>query len=76
MRGSDFAPEGAAFVAVRSAVLALTGGKTLTIEVGAPAGDRVPVRGSRRPAAVAWISKDAVPPWPLRVADLKTAAGV
>jgi hypothetical protein len=76
LHASDFAPEGAPFTPARSVVVTLAAGTTLTVELGVAAGERVPVRGSRRPAAVAWVSREAVPPWPLRVADLKTAAGM
>ncbi|HEX5044027.1 MAG TPA: DUF4340 domain-containing protein [Candidatus Polarisedimenticolaceae bacterium] len=75
LHASDFAPAGAPFTPARTVVVTLASGKTLTVELGEAAGERVPVRGSRRPAVVAWVSREAVPPWPLRVADLETAAG-
>ncbi len=75
LHASDFAPAGTAVVAARSVTVTLASGKTLTVEIGAATGERVLVRGSLRPAAVAWVSREAVPPWPVRVADLKTAAG-
>lgn len=75
MRASTFAPAGTPFLATRSALLTLAGGKTLTIELGEAQGDRVPVRGSRRAGVVGLVSREAVPTFPLRVADLKAATG-
>ncbi|HET9299920.1 MAG TPA: DUF4340 domain-containing protein [Candidatus Polarisedimenticolaceae bacterium] len=75
LHASDFAPAGTSVVAARSVTVTLASGKSLTVEIGAASGERVLVRGSLRPAAVAWVSREAVPPWPVRVADLKAAAG-
>jgi hypothetical protein len=76
LHASDFAPSAMPFTAARAVSVTLASGKTLTVEVGEAAGEKVAVRGSRRPTAVAWVSKESIPPWPVRVADLKAAAGV
>jgi hypothetical protein len=75
LRASDFAPPGTAFAPLRSVNVVLSDGRRVSLEVGGAAGERALVRGSDRPAVLAWVSTESLPPWPLRVAELTAAAG-
>jgi hypothetical protein len=70
LRAAGFAPAGTALAPERTVVLTPREGPPVTVDLGAPVGDRVPLRSSLRPGVVAWVQAEAVPPWPTRVAEL------